>query len=65
MIPKITKVLKHKRKGDEKIIPRPTHCPTTKTTGKTLGKINTHKSFTRLKIKNITMVTSKIAKESE
>jgi len=27
VIPKITKVLKHKRKGNEKIIPRPTHCP--------------------------------------
>ncbi len=27
VIPKITKVLYHKRKGDEKPIPRPTHCP--------------------------------------
>jgi len=27
VIPKITKVLKWKRKGDEKPIPRPTHCP--------------------------------------
>jgi len=27
VIPKITKVLKHKREGNEKIIPRPTHCP--------------------------------------
>jgi len=27
VIPKITKVLYYKRKGDEKPIPRPTHCP--------------------------------------
>jgi len=27
VIPKITKVLKHKRTGNEKPIPRPTHCP--------------------------------------
>ncbi|NPA10842.1 MAG: NAD-dependent DNA ligase LigA [Epsilonproteobacteria bacterium] len=27
VIPKITKVLYHKRTGDEKPIPRPTHCP--------------------------------------
>ena len=27
VIPKITKVLYHKRKGTEKSIPRPTHCP--------------------------------------
>ncbi|MEO1958729.1 MAG: NAD-dependent DNA ligase LigA [Nautiliaceae bacterium] len=27
VIPKITKVLYHKRKGTEKKIPRPTHCP--------------------------------------
>jgi DNA ligase (NAD+) len=27
VIPKITKVLKHKRKGDEKPIPRPANCP--------------------------------------
>ncbi len=27
VIPKITKVLKDRRKGDEKPIPRPTHCP--------------------------------------